>query len=292
MKNKITVLLVLFLFANLHAQIPKLKDINNLKSSKVIIGLTGNQNLNTALKELITAHWNISEIEGAAPLKEALGKAQKNPELYVLYIGSATSRSFKHGPPNAKIKYRYISNGKFIGFSNGNKKPILKSFIPTYDNIVPNESIVHGVSYIQEVFRLMIDKNLKGGMKAIAEFKNQGPDLKNKTLLIPKGWMDTKLSEEQIKKNYTANFKVVSHQDWKNAILNGQKDAAYVILAPIPIGGNYLYQHHICDAETKKFYALIQPKAGVSINGINASKSNTGYINKKNIKKYNGVLSN
>jgi len=87
MKNKITVLLVLFLFANLHAQIPKLKDINNLKSSKVIIGLTGNQNLNTALKELITAHWNISEIEGAAPLKEALGKAQKNPELYLLPVG-------------------------------------------------------------------------------------------------------------------------------------------------------------------------------------------------------------
>jgi len=69
----------------------------------------------------------------------------------------------------------------------------------------------------------MIDKNLKGGMKAIAEFKNQGPDLKNKTLLIPKGWMDTKLTEEQIKKNYTANFKIVSHQIGKMRFLMGKK---------------------------------------------------------------------
>jgi len=139
----------------------------------------------------------------------------------------------------------------------------------------------------------MIDQNLKGGMKAISTLRQQGSGLKDKTLLLPKSWLDSKLTEEQIKKNYTANFKIVSHQDWKNAIIEGQKDAAYVILVPVPVGGNYIYQHHIFDAETKKkFYALLQPKAGVSINGLNASKSNTGYINKKNVKKYNSVLSN
>ncbi len=290
MVKKILVIISFIFSLNLNAQIPKLKDIQHIKESKIIVGLTSNSELNTALKEVVSSIWNLSEIKSFLPLKSALSKASKDESLFVLYLGSTETESFKFGPKGYPVEYRYISKGKFLGFSKGGKRPLMKSFIPSYDNIIPKESIAQGVKFVQEVFKTMIENNLKNGLKAISEFENNGKDLKNKTLYIPEGWVDSKLTEEQIEKYYGSKFEIVSYQKWKEAILTKKAGIAYVILIPIPVGGQYLYQHQICDAETDTFYAVIQPKAGVSLNGVNMSKSNTGLINKKNIKNYNKVL--
>jgi len=100
MINKFTFCITLLLFVNLNAQIPKLKDIQNLKSSKVIIGLTGNQDLDNDMQEMIKGIWNICEIDSAIPLKQALSKASQNKDLFVLYLGSMSSRSFGHEGSN------------------------------------------------------------------------------------------------------------------------------------------------------------------------------------------------
>ncbi len=115
---------------------------------------------------------------------------------------------------------------------------------------------------------------------------------------IPKMFLNEKLTEASIKKYYDSNFKIATQEEWKEAIISRKNDVAYLILVPVPVSGDYIYQHYIVDAETSKIYALLQPKAGIAmksgiigVRDINLSKSNNGYINKKNIKKYGNVLS-
>jgi len=289
--NKILLLLIAFILfsTSVFAQIPKLEHIKNLKESKVIIGLSGNEDLNKSLKELIPKYWTLCPIDGALPYKEALEKAKEDDNTYVIFVSSIVSRSLRHNyTENWDI--RLISSGKFVGLSNGKKKPLMRSYIPASDNVVPGESIAHGLKFMQTLFTSMIEEQ-KGAMKVVGLYKQQAKELVNKTLYIPEVWLHKKLTKEIITKEYGSNFKIVSETEWKDAILNKKEGVAYVILIPYPMAGQYMFQHHIFDSETNQLYAISNSRVAVSLNAVNLSKANTGYISKKNIKKYKGVLS-
>lgn len=272
-----------------YAQIPKLKDVKNLKSSKVIIGLSGNEALDNDLKSIIKNTWKLSEISESLPLKEAREKAKGDDNTFVLHINSVGTRN-AHFDAGSNTKYIFISNGKCIALSTGKKKPLFRSFIPADGSAIPKESIKHGVEYIQQILGSMINKK-QSAKKALSDFKKKSSELKNKTLYIPDFFLSKKMNESKIREIYGSNFELVNYSKWSNAILNKTTNVAYVMIIPVPLGGQYVYQHHILDAETGKVLAVLQPKAGVSLYGVNLSASNTGYINKKNVKQYNKVLS-
>jgi hypothetical protein len=55
----------------------------------------------------------------------------------------------------------------------------------------------------------------------------------------------------------------------------------------VPIGGEFVYQHYLMDAETASVIYVSQPKMATKVAGFNVSKANTGYINSKNLERYN-----
>ena len=152
MKQIITFTIALLITTVSFAQIPKLKQIQNLKNSQVIIGLSGNKELDKNFKEIVEKHWDLCPITEELPLKTARNKAKKNDNLFVIYIDSYNTLSGKKyiNPPSDNIRYyfRYISSGNFIGLSTGKKKPIMYSGIPAFDNQLTDEVIAHGTNYI------------------------------------------------------------------------------------------------------------------------------------------------
>ena len=134
-----------------------------------------------------------------------------------------------------------------------------------------------------QIFTIMI-KDKIGSLKAYKQMTNAKSDLAEKTLYIP-DWWTGKLTKEDIDKNYGGKYEIVNHEKWANAILNKEKDIAYVMIVPTAISGNFLHRHHLCNAETGRMYDMLQ-NAGVSFNDVNMSKGNKGYVVKKHLKDY------
>ena len=290
MKQIITFTIALLITTVSFAQIPKLKQIKNLKNSQVIIGLSGNKELDKNFKEIVEKYWDLCPITEELPLKAARNKAKKNDNLFVIYTGSIRSELRFYRNEIEVYSFRRISEGHFIALSTGKKKPIMYSGIPAFDNQLTDEVIAHGTNYMQQVFSMMLDNNVNA-MKTFKIIKENSSKLKEKTLYIPEWWVHKKLSESKITELYDGKYKIVSHHEWSNAILNKKPGIAYSMIIPVAMRGKYVYQHHLCDAETGQIYGVTQPKGGASeIAGINLSSSNKGYISKKNLKQYNKVL--
>lgn len=292
MKTNFLLILAMSVSFSCLAQIPKLKEIENLENGNLIIGLTGNDKIDDDFKEVVNELWTLGKVTEFLSLDEARKKAKEDDNTYVLYIDSFTTISFRYeGAGN--FDYKTVSEGTCIALSDGSKKPVFRSFIPTYNgNIIAKESLVHGVNFIHQVSEKMIEEKLKSATKTMALYEEEGKKLKEKTLYIPVGMIHEKFNKNEIEEFYEGDFKVVSRTEWRDVILSHQKGAAYVMIVPVPVGGKYMYQHHIIDAETGMIYGLLQPKVAMSfgsVTGINLSKGNTGYINKPNVKDYNDV---
>ncbi|WP_419213407.1 hypothetical protein ACNR9Q_04445 [Maribacter sp. X9] len=289
MKQNFTLTITLFIGILSFAQIPKLKEIQNLKNSEVIIGLSGDEGLDQDLRDILNQFWTISPISEELPISEARKKAKESDNIYVIYIDSYTSRSFKRYVGD-NYAFRNISTGYYVGLFAGSKKAIMPSYIPVFEDEFTKEVLAHGVSYMQEIFTMMLDNEI-GAMKTLKIIKDNSKDLKEKTLYIPEWWMDSKLTDADISDLYEGKYEIVSHFEWSRAILNKTPGIAYATVIPAPVGGKFVYQHHICDAETGRIYGITQPKGGAfELNGINLSKANKGYVTKKNLKQYNEVL--
>lgn len=289
MKQPLTLAIALFITFLSYGQFPKLKEVQNVQKSEVIIGLTGELELDNNLREMVEKFWTICPISEALPLKEARQKAKANENLYVIHFGSIRSMSPKRFIGD-NYYFKNISSGYYIGLTTGDKKPMMRSYIPIFDNEFTDEVISHGVTYMQELFNLMIDNEV-GALKTLKVIKDNSTQLKDKILYIPEWWMDSKLTESEIAKQYEGKYKIISHFEWSSAILNKKPGIAYSMIIPVPMGGDYVYQHHICDAETGQIYGITQPKGGAfQLNGMNMSKANKGYVSKKNLDQYNDVL--
>ena len=96
--NKILLQIIAFVLfsTSVFAQIPKLDHIKNLKESKIIIGLSHNENLNINLTKMVNQYWNLCQIDGALPYKEAIQKAKNDDNTFVIFVSTMTSRGLKH----------------------------------------------------------------------------------------------------------------------------------------------------------------------------------------------------
>ncbi|MEM9023774.1 MAG: hypothetical protein AAGB22_08525 [Bacteroidota bacterium] len=261
-----------------------LEKVKEIKSAKMIVGLTDDEDLNASLRVAVDSFWTFNRVVEYLPLEEAKKKAKEDDKLMVLSIGSTTSKSLTHD--RVQYSYRYVSKGKTVEISRG-KKAILKQHIPAYgkDEAVSAEAIGFGLAAMQHICSTMVRKKLKNSLKLKSTLKESSTRIRSKTLYIPEGWLSEKLDKSAVKDLYGGKVKVVSYEEWRDAILTKQKGIAYTMVVPVPIGGDYVYVHYLMDAEKGRLYAALQ-KTGVKVQGINLSKSNTGYITKKNMSLY------
>lgn len=271
------------------AQILKLEEVKQLKKSKAIIGLVEDENLNTHLRESIKDYWSFCEITEEMPFKDALKKAKENDNLYVISVQSMTSRSLKHG--NGPVQYRTIANGYYVGVFDGGKRAKIMNFIPGFGGNIQKEMIVFGLDAIEYLCNTMIEDNLGTNMKFKQGYKKHSGELKDKKLYVLEGWIGgKKVNTGNLGTYYQYPIKAVNYEAWSAAILEKKEGIAYSIVVPMAVGGKYTYCHYLMEAATGKVFAMSYPKAAASVNGINVSKANTGYINDKNLKMYNEAV--
>lgn len=291
MKN-ILFFITIFTFNISNAQIPKLKQIENLKDSQIIIGLSGYEDVDESLIRMVNKFWDLCPILEKLPMEEAIEKAKSDDNLYAIFISSFESESFwKHGADN--IKYKSVSVQYFVGFTGRAKKPIMFSGIPVFNDEFTDEAIGHGINYINQIFGMMLDNEVNA-MKTLGLIKKKGSMLNDRILYMPEWMLDKKLDEKEISEIYDGKFKVVSDFEWSRAILSKREGVAYSIIIPAAVGGSYVFQHHICDAETGQILGIKYPKPAFSlsagIKNYNLSSGNKGFIAKKNLKQYNDIL--
>jgi hypothetical protein len=280
----------------------KEKDVQKVKQSKMIVALTGDAETDEGIQKAIKSFWTFTSPDvSTMSYQEAKAMAKGKDSIVILTVAHAKSKSSKQkgrvfgiGPIVLKeADFRNVSYGTCVIIEDGKGNVLVSSYIPTFgenDNITP-EVLTFGISSMNYLLSVMDEKKLASNLKAKSAFKEKAKDLlKEKTLYIPKDWLDEKVSLEEVSKTYSASVEVVSYEVWQETIV-GRKDKAYVIVVPMPVGGDFVYVHYLMDAKTGMVYASCAPKAAMKMNGINLSKANTGLINSKNIEKYNDALS-
>jgi|GEM_PF-3998321 len=273
------------------AQIINHAKVATVKSSKLIIGLTGKEEFDSDLKAAVEENWKFSTVAEYLPMEEAKKKAKKDDNFLVLEFRHVNSSSCSHKTPGQSIKYRIVTSGYQLAITQGGSmKNFVATFIPTFNNTTTREILFFAVSLMNNTLETMEKDNMKNNFKINSVFNERASALNNKTLFVAEGWLSDKLPEDELKKIYPAKIKVASYEEWRDAILTKKEGTAYMIVVPMPAGDSYIYYHYIMDAETSQCIGIVKPKAPVNIGGVNVSNANTGYLNKKVATKYAELL--
>lgn len=113
-----------------------------------------------------------------------------------------------------------------------------------------------------------------------------GPELKNKTLLLDKMDLGKGITEEVIKKSYPYPFKIVSLEEIEKVIINKEPGFAYVQIVASPGGKGNIFIHYLTNAEDGKILGLEYPKVGFGIKGVNGVITYSERIKEKQLEKY------
>ncbi len=269
------------------------KEVKAIKECKLIVAEFGLEKADKDMMEAVKNYWTFTTDVSSMPYKQAKEMAKKDDKIMIMYFTTATSKSLKHdGAFNTE--YQFVSTGGMMVIENAKGGVMVNSYIPLFgEGGITPEILAFGVTNINYLLKTMEDKNLGSNLKYEGAYKENSPALKSRKLLIPEGWISAKFDKAEISKLYTGEYEVVSYERWRDAILN-KENVAYTIIVPRSVGGKFLYHHFLMDAGKCMVYAVITP-TGASLdlggNNINLSKGNTGFINEKNIKKYNDALS-
>lgn len=289
MKNILISTLAIVLAFSLNGQIA-LKNVSKIKSAKIIVAQYDNEQVTEDFNEAIKECWSFTEITEFLPLDEALEKAKSDDSYLVFKLGDMKSKSLTHNNGAGGWSYRYVSSGRTLEITNG-KKPLAFVNIPAYyENELAKEIFIFGVSVLQDNLTMM-EKEQVGTLKLRSIYKDAAPAIEKKELLIPEGWTDEKLTQDILNANYPYEAKIVSYEVWRDAINNREEGKAYVMLTPVPVGGDIVYVHYLMDCENANIYTISQSKVAVKFRpgkgkSVNLSKGNSGFVTEKNVKLY------
>lgn len=290
MRKLFTVLLIAIVGLG-HAQIINQKKVAKVKSSKLIVGLTGNADFDADMKAAVEEFWKFSSISEYLPMDEAKKKAKTDPNSLVLVFRHVRSSSCSHQAAGSNIRYKIVTSGYQVAITEGGGlKNFVATFVPTFGGETTREILYFAIALMNNTLETMEKQNLKNNIKMYSIFNSRAGKLKNKTLYIPDGWLAEKLSPNELAEIYPARIKVTSYEEWRDAIINKKEGIAYLIIVPTPLGDSYVHIHHLMDAETGACIGTAKPKAPLNVNGINVSKANTGFLNKKMASKYADLL--
>lgn len=163
-----------------------------------------------------------------------------------------------------------------------------KSII-SYSKYLPNVCTTKGdLAFFFLDMQCIFNETLNDKKRDKSYYKENGQLLKEKTLIILKDNLNEKLTEEEIKKEYPFDFKIVNREEYDNTIMERNDKQCYVIILPlakIPISSTGLaainWYHEIIDANTNKILGMMMPSV-ILIPGADGSDK----IHKKHFKKY------
>ncbi|WP_157975933.1 hypothetical protein [Lewinella sp. IMCC34191] len=297
----LTGLLVLLLLP-LTAQLANSKKaITEIRRSKIILGLTGDEQIDQALRTAVDTFWRVGRLSGEMPYEEALEVANKDDGTMVLYFDNMTSetsmlqnqfgqsgltrQTWVPGPSSRSLILT-VSSGKRL-------KRDMKAFLalPTDDDGTVPEAAVHfAVSALNDMCATVARAPKSGVAHLKATIAKRGRRLKTKTLYVLDELIDKKLTVDEFTELYGYRVEVVDYEDWSQIVLNRQEEAAYSIVSPTPMGGNHVYAHYLMDAASGTILGVAYPKVAVALGPINLSKGNSATINEKMAEMYHEAV--
>lgn len=257
MRNYLLLIVILLVVLKSSANAPS-NTFEHLKYSKVILGTTNNEKLNRELKDIAYRIWDICPVETSMPLKEALKLAKSNDSLFVIYPASLASKAFANAL-NEIPDYTYKTPQEYIAFSDGKKKPLLRSFLPLANNTIHKESIIHSINYIQYILKTMVDDNYKSLEDTVCELNKKGGLISNKAIYVHNLFLNKNLKQLDVANHYSNSSKVIAYNNWETqAFTKANKNPVMVV--PVYYKGEYIFQHYIMDSKKEEAYVFLQPK--------------------------------
>lgn len=236
----------------------KLKEVNQLKNGKLIIGLTKHAHLNKYLIDNVKRHWTFNETIDTLPIAEARKKARADKTIYLITIGK-TVIGYSSGSYERNDKVTLYNNSKQIEISKGKKKWVLNQIISNrkYTKLQEHE-IAFGIKYLNNKLTCMYENKLKNKKAYIKYSKENLHLLHNKTLLLIKYWFPEKRDKRMMKiiAQYKGKVKWVTRDEYHKTIIEQPKNTATFYFVPLPMGNGYTYVNYVHDAETGQLYDM------------------------------------
>ena len=116
----------------------------------------------------------------------------------------------------------------------------------------------------------------------ISQIKNNTPLLKDKTLLVSIDDLDEGVTEEDIKKKYPFDLKVVSEDEIQDAFIDKNPKTAVMHLIPTEVGDGTIFAKVVVDTYEAKTYYFDYVSTGPTINNIHLGGKNNFKLKPKN----------
>lgn len=253
---------ILFAVINTNAQFLNLAEAKKIKSSKVILALTDNEEVNEAFRNAVANFWTLTEISEELPTLEAIKKVKSDGSVTVLMLGKDVTKRWTDNGNGWETAT--TATGLYIGLNTkGEKNANLIQHIPEWNE----EQLAFGLSSIEDMVASMIDKKVETNFKLKDIYATRGKEIKNYTLLVNKDFAGG-MTEDEIKKVYPHKFELVSNEEWKKAVLEKTEGYCYLNSAPVPVGDEIRYVSYIMSTTEAKTYAVF-------LNGVRATSKKT-----------------
>lgn len=260
MKHLILTVTALLTFMITSAQIISQSDVQTIKNAKIIVGLTGDTEIDGYFKQAIKDAWTFTEITEYLPIDEALKKAKKSDEYVVFFI-----QNIKKTSVSKAQELMYITHSNYLTLGKNKMKAYSRKVLPTllksdeYNRV----AFYFSVSSLNADLISMDRNNYKNSITLSKNYPSEL--LKEKTLAIPSFWLNEKVTEEVLKEIYPWKYELVGFEKWADIITFKTPGYIYIMIAAVATSKTYVYPHILINAENGETVGLAQKSVKVLI---------------------------
>tara|TARA_B100000508_G_scaffold141012_1_gene145054 strand:+ start:9618 stop:10496 length:879 start_codon:yes stop_codon:yes gene_type:complete len=249
---------------------------------------------NKALEFAMKNFWDFNEIHDFMTLDDAKAYIEANDGFcYItIDIGESKSTTRNNTPGSIGPTYKWVSYAEKLSVYT--PKPISNAWLPRYEGPMSNATAAFAVQQMNILFTNLYEEKFSSLMKSRGYVKSIGHKVAEKTLYIPKAYLNPKLTRAEILKAYPYDLEFVELSEVEDAILekNTEVAVAYYIIAAM--GGKHFHRVYISDAATGEVYgALDGPALSLELGLFGDVGGNSGkkfLINKKELEQLNNIV--
>lgn len=255
---------------------PSDEEMQLLKTAKIIVPTTNSPIRDSVLHRAVRNFWTFNKNISIMPYGAAMQLAEKDKNVFVFFMPSyVLSESVTHSSGRSKSArgYAVIIEKKF-------NKPVLAMYFQGIQeqgkSPITEESVSFAVSAMNSLLVNMDEQKISKVKSFNGPFEKNSALLKERTLLIPETFLDTKIKAEEVSTFYHGKSEVVTYSVYKDAILQKKKNYAYVMPVPFLFGGQVKIYDYLMDAESGNVYYINTASAFQGFNVAKPTAKNIG----------------
>lgn len=277
------------------------KYVDRVRESKTILGLSGDEAIDEALRTAVDRFYTLSEVVEALPAKEALAKASADPGLTVLYFttynASGGRSSFTPNKVDADTTTLRSKPAKAAGKKFGRQLAIVNgegwNDLLLWTFVAPNAehqltpAIVHfAVAALEDFGQVMGEASAKSRRLYPQTVRSRSEELRAKTLYVPDNYLPQGVTPEAAADAYGYDLAVVPYETYTEVVTEGRENAAYCMIARFAD----LFLHYLVDAQTGEVLYVYKPKQSSAIKSVKAIKHDRPQLTTKMVTKYHRAI--